>query len=80
MIALATLMTFKMQIAGIPFCGAAGGVKIDPNQYSKSELERITRRYTIELGKKNFIGPRVDSLGPDIGTNEQIMTWIMDTY
>src|SRR5690606_3288505 len=47
---------------------------------SKGELERITRRYTIELIKKGFIGPAIDCLGPDMGTNEQVMTWIKDTY
>ena len=63
-------MTFKLAIAEIPFGGAKGGVKIDPRKYSQHELERVTRKYTLELIKKNFIGAQVDCLGPDMGTNE----------
>ena len=78
--ALASLMTFKLAIADVPFGGGKGGVKINPRNYSKAELERVTRKYTMELIKKGFIGAAVDCLGPDMGTNEQVMTWIKDTY
>ena len=78
--ALASLMTFKLAIADVPFGGAKGGIKINPRELSQGELERVTRKYTMELIKKGFIGAAVDCLGPDMGTNEQVMTWIKDTY
>jgi len=78
--ALASLMTFKLALADVPFGGAKGGVKINHRNYSQAELERVTRKYTMELIKKGFIGAAVDCLGPDMGTNEQTMTWIKDTY
>lgn len=73
-------MTFKLAIADVPFGGAKGGVGVDPRELSQAELQRVTRRYTMELIKKGFIGAHVDCLGPDMGTNEQVMTWIKDTY
>ncbi|CAI2365312.1 unnamed protein product [Moneuplotes crassus] len=78
--ALASLMTFKLAAADVPFGGAKGGIRINPRNYSKDELERVTRRYTHELAKKGFIGPSIDVLGPDMGTDQQVMTWMKDTY
>ncbi|MCW2977945.1 MAG: Glutamate dehydrogenase/leucine dehydrogenase [Actinomycetia bacterium] len=76
--ALAMLMTWKCALMGIPFGGAKGGVVVDPKQLSRSELERMTRRYTSEI--INEIGPEKDIPAPDVGTDASVMAWIFDTY
>jgi len=76
--ALAMLMTWKCAIVGLPFGGAKGGVRIDPTKISWPEKQRITRRYTSEI--IDFIGPNKDVPAPDMGTDEQTMAWVMDTY
>jgi glutamate dehydrogenase (NAD(P)+) len=76
--ALAMWMSWKCALTGLPYGGAKGGVACDPAKMSPGELERVTRRYTQEMIP--FIGPQVDVMAPDLGTNEQVMAWMMDTY
>jgi glutamate dehydrogenase (NAD(P)+) len=76
--ALASWMTWKTAIVDIPMGGAKGGIQFDPSRYSVNEIERITRRFTFDLG--TTIGPEYDMPAPDVNTNAQIMAWILDTY
>ncbi len=76
--ALAMWMSWKCALTGLPYGGAKGGITCDPRQLTPSELERLTRRYTQEMIP--FIGPQIDVMAPDMGTNEQVMAWMMDTY
>jgi glutamate dehydrogenase (NAD(P)+) len=76
--ALAMWMSWKCALTGLPYGGAKGGIACDPGKMSATELERLTRRYTQEMIP--FIGPQVDVMAPDLGTNEQVMAWMMDTY
>src|SRR5688572_26225399 len=76
--ALAMWMTWKCAVVGIPYGGAKGGVAIDPKALSRAELERLTRRFATEISV--LIGPEADIPAPDVGTDAQVMAWIMDTY
>lgn len=76
--ALAMWMSWKCSLVGLPYGGAKGGVIVNPRQLSLNELERLSRRYMQEM--INFVGPQLDVPAPDVGTNEQIMGWMMDTY
>jgi glutamate dehydrogenase (NAD(P)+) len=76
--ALAMWMSWKTSLVGLPYGGAKGGVIVDPHQLSEGELEHLSRRYMQEM--VNFVGPQVDVPAPDVGTNEKVMAWMMDTY
>jgi glutamate dehydrogenase (NAD(P)+) len=76
--ALSAWMSIKNAAVNVPFGGAKGGIRVDPRQLSRAELERVTRRYTSEIGL--IIGPTKDIPAPDVNTNEQVMAWMMDTY
>jgi glutamate dehydrogenase (NAD(P)+) len=76
--ALAMWMSWKCALTGLPYGGAKGGIACDPAKMSRAEIERLTRRFTQEMIP--FIGPQVDVMAPDVGTNEQTMAWMMDTY
>src|SRR6195952_4377657 len=76
--ALSAWMSVKNAAVNVPYGGAKGGIRVDPRTLSRGELERLTRRYTSEIGI--IIGPNTDIPAPDVNTNEQIMAWMMDTY
>lgn len=76
--ALAMWMSWKCALTGLPYGGAKGGISVDPRKLSHNELEGLSRRYFQEMIP--FVGPQTDIMGPDVGTNEQVMAWFMDTY
>lgn len=76
--ALAMWMSWKCALVGLPYGGAKGGISVDPRKLSASELERLSRRFMQEM--ISFVGPSIDVMAPDMGTNEQVMAWMMDTY
>src|SRR5690606_239219 len=78
--AMAALMTYKCALAGLPFGGSKGGLRIDPGAWERDELERITRRFTQELTRHGFLSPSENVPAPDVGTNEMTMVWMADEY
>ncbi|KAH8278694.1 hypothetical protein KR018_007078 [Drosophila ironensis] len=78
--ALASIMTFKCACVNLPYGGSKGGIRIDPKKYNAAELQTITRRFTMELLKRNMIGPGIDVPAPDVNTGPREMSWIVDQY
>lgn len=78
--AMAALMTYKCALAGLPFGGSKGGLRIDTSRWDRDELERITRRFTQELMRHDFLSPSQNVPAPDVGTNEMTMVWMADEY